>query len=97
GLSFGLSGFTFWSHDIGGFAQKPSEDLYRRWTAFGMLSSHSRCHGTPPREPWEYSPQFLDEFRRMDDLRYRLLPYIYAQAKDSTDRGLPMVRALFIE
>jgi len=97
GLSFGLSGFTFWSHDIGGFAQKPPEELYRRWVPFGMLTSHSRCHGAPPREPWEYSAQFLEEFRRADELKYRLMPYIYAQAKDSTERGLPMLRALFIE
>jgi alpha-D-xyloside xylohydrolase len=97
GLSFGLSGFTFWSHDIGGFTQKPSEELYRRWAAFGMLTSHSRCHGAPPREPWEYSAQFLDDFRRADELKYRLMPYIYAQAKDSSQRGLPMLRALFVE
>jgi alpha-D-xyloside xylohydrolase len=97
GLSFGLSGFTFWSHEIGGFAQKPPEELYRRWTAFGMLTSHSRCHGAPPREPWEYSAQFLDDFRRADELKYRLMPYIYAQSKDSTERGLPMLRALFVE
>jgi alpha-D-xyloside xylohydrolase len=97
GLSLGLSGFTFWSHDIGGFVQKPTEELYRRWAAFGLLSSHSRCHGAPPREPWEYSAQFLEDFRRMDELRYRLMPYIYAQAKDSSERGLPMLRALFIE
>jgi alpha-D-xyloside xylohydrolase len=97
GLSFGLSGFTFWSHDIGGFTQKPPEELYRRWVPFGMLTSHSRCHGAPPREPWEYSAQFLEEFRRADELKYRLMPYIYAQAKDSSERGLPMLRALFVE
>jgi alpha-D-xyloside xylohydrolase len=92
-----LSGFTFWSHDIAGFTARPSEELYRRWTPFGMLTSHSRCHGAPPREPWEYSAQFLEEFRRADELKYRLMPYIYAQAKDSSERGLPMVRALFVE
>jgi alpha-D-xyloside xylohydrolase len=97
GLSFGLSGFTFWSHDIGGFAQRPTEDMYRRWMPFGMLTSHSRCHGAPPKEPWEYSPQFLEDFRRADEMKYRLMPYVYAQAKDSTERGLPMVRALFVE
>jgi len=97
GLSLGLSGFTFWSHDIGGFTQRPPEDLYRRWAAFGLLTSHSRCHGAPPREPWEYGAQFLEYFRKADELRYRLMPYIYAQAKDSSDRGLPMLRALFIE
>jgi alpha-D-xyloside xylohydrolase len=58
---------------------------------------HSRCHGAPPKEPWEYSAAFLDDFRRADEMKYRLMPYIYAQAKDSTERGLPMVRALFIE
>jgi len=97
GLSFGLSGFTFWSHDIGGFTAKTPEELYRRWLPFGMLTSHSRCHGAPPKEPWEYSAAFLDDFRRADELKYRLMPYIYAQAKDSTERGLPMVRALFVE
>lgn len=97
GLSLGLSGFTFWSHDIGGFAAKTPEELYRRWMPFGMLTSHSRCHGTPPKEPWEYSAAFLDDFRRADEMKYRLMPYVYAQAKDASERGLPMVRALFIE
>jgi alpha-D-xyloside xylohydrolase len=97
GLSLGLSGFTFWSHDIGGFAAKTPEELYRRWMPFGMLTSHSRCHGTPPKEPWEYSAAFMDDFRRADELKSRLMPYVYAQAKDSSERGLPMVRALFIE
>ena len=97
GLSFGLSGFTFWSHDIGGFAAKTPEELYRRWMPFGMLTSHSRCHGTPPKEPWEYGTAFMDDFRRADEMKYRLMPYVYAQSKDASERGLPMVRALFIE
>ena len=97
GLSLGLSGFTFWSHDIGGFGARTPEDLYRRWLPFGLLSSHSRCHGMPPKEPWEYGEAFTDVFRRTAELKYRLMPYVYAQAKDSADRGLPMVRALFVE
>ena len=97
GLSLGLSGFTFWSHDIGGFAAKTPEELYRRWLPFGMLTSHSRTHGTPPKEPWEYGPAFNDYFRMVDNLKYTLMPYVYAQAKDSSERGLPMVRALFVE
>jgi alpha-D-xyloside xylohydrolase len=97
GLSLGLSGFTFWSHDIGGFTKKTPEELYRRWLPFGMLTSHTRAHGAPPKEPWEYGPDFTDAFRRADDMRYRLMPYIYAQAKDASERGLPMLRALFIE
>ena len=97
GLSFGLSGFTFWSHDAGGFVAAPSADLYRRWLAFSVLSSHSRCHGIGAREPWEYGQTFMDDFQRIVEMRYRLMPYIYAQAKDSSERGLPMVRALFVE
>lgn len=97
GLSLGLCGFSFWSHDIGGFVNKKPEDLYRRWTPFGMLSSHTRSHGAPPTEPWEYGDDFLKAFRLADNMRYELMPYIYAQAKDCSERGLPMVRALFIE
>ncbi len=97
GLSIGLSGFSFWSHDIGGFVLKTPEDIYRRWTPFGMLTSHTRSHGAPPTEPWEYSKEFLEDFRKADNMRYRLMPYIYAQAKKCTETGLPMMRALFVE
>lgn len=97
GLSLGLSGFTFWSHDIGGFTTRTPEELYRRWLPFGMLSSHTRCHGQPPKEPWAYGQAFNDYFRKADDLRYSLMPYIYAQAVESSAKGLPMLRALFVE
>ena len=101
GLSFGLSGFSFWSHDVGGFTANSvasmDRNLFLRWLAFGMLSSHSRCHGIAPKEPWNYGSAFEDEFRAIDGLKYRLMPYVYAQAKDCSERGLPMVRALFIE
>jgi|WetSurSiteA1Bulk_404760.scaffolds.fasta_scaffold00458_4 alpha-D-xyloside xylohydrolase len=97
GLSLGLSGFSFWSHDIGGFIEKSPEDLYRRWLPFGMLTSHSRCHGAPPKEPWEYGTLFNDYFRKVVELKYKLMPYVYAQAKYCTEKGLPMVRALFVE
>jgi alpha-D-xyloside xylohydrolase len=97
GLSLGVCGFSFWSHDIGGFVNKKPEDLYRRWTPFGMLTSHTRSHGAPPTEPWEYGEDFMNAFRLADNMRYELMPYIYSQAKDCTERGLPMFRALFIE
>jgi alpha-D-xyloside xylohydrolase len=97
GLSFGLSGFTYWSHDVGGFVQKAPRDLYRRWMAWGALTSHTRAHGAPPREPWEYDAALNEDFRRALGLRYSLMPYIYAQAKDSSARGFPMVRPLFFE
>jgi alpha-D-xyloside xylohydrolase len=101
GLSFGLSGFSFWSHDVGGFTatavEKMDQDLLARWLAFGMLSSHSRCHGIAPKEPWLYGRKFMDKFRTIDGLKYKLMPYVYAQARDSSEHGLPMVRALFVE
>jgi len=97
GLSLGLCGFSFWSHDIGGFVNKKPEDIYRRWAPFGMLTSHTRSHGAPPTEPWEYGEDFMNAFRLADEMKYKLMPYIYAQAKDCTERGLPMLRALFIE
>jgi alpha-D-xyloside xylohydrolase len=97
GLSFGLSGFTYWSHDVGGFVQKAPRDLYRRWMAWGVLTSHTRAHGAPPREPWEYDEALTEDFRKALGLRYSLMPYIYAQAKDSSTRGFPMVRPLFFE
>ena len=97
GLSLGVSGFSFWSHDVGGFTTKSPEDVYRRWTPFGMLTSHVRSHGEPPTEPWDYSKAFLNGFRDADNMRYKLMPYIYAQAKHASENGLPMLRALFVE
>ena len=97
GLSFGLSGFSFWSHDIGGFVTETPEDLYRRWLPFGFLSSHSRAHGAPPTEPWLISKGLTDAFRESAEMKYKLMPYVYAQAKDCSERGLPMVRALLVE
>ncbi|MBR6938135.1 MAG: alpha-xylosidase [Prevotella sp.] len=97
GLSFGLSGFSFWSHDMGGFVTASPEDIYRRWLPFGFLSSHTRAHGAPPTEPWLISESFTKAFRESAELKYRLMPYVYAQAKDCTEKGLPMVRALFVE
>jgi len=97
GLSIGISGYSFWSHDIGGFGGGNDIEVYKNWVPFGMLTSHSRVHGTPPKEPWEFGEDFMDGFRRADEMRYRLMPYIYAQAKDCSQRGLPMLRALFIE
>jgi len=97
GLSFGLSGFTYWSHDVGGFVLRAPRDLYRRWLAWGVLTSHTRAHGAPPREPWEYDEALTEDFRRALGLKYSLMPYIYAQAKDSSAHGYPMLRALFFE
>ena len=98
GLSFGLSGFSFWSHDMGGFVKSTPEDLYCRWIPFGFLTSHTRAHGAPPTEPWLYdSKRVQDVFLKSAEMKYRLMPYVYAQAKECTEKGLPMLRALFVE
>jgi alpha-D-xyloside xylohydrolase len=96
-LSIGLSGVPFYGHDIGGFAGQPDPELYVRWAQFGLFSSHSRCHGTTPREPWEFGEEAEAIFRRYAKLRYRLLPYIYSTAVQAAQTGLPMVRALVLK
>lgn len=97
GLSFGLSGFSFWSHDVGGFFPATPRDLYLRWLPFGAFTSHCRCHGLPPTEPWEFDEAFSDSFRRTIELRYRLMPYLWAQAAASAAVGHPLLRPLFFE
>ena len=98
GLSIGLSGFSFWSNDIGGFVTSTPQNLYRRWLPYGFLTSHSRLHGAPPTEPWLYDDKdFLNYFRKCVELKYKLMPYVYAQAKESSENGWPMQRALLLE
>jgi alpha-D-xyloside xylohydrolase len=97
GLSLGLSGFTFWSHDVGGFVNRAPRDLYRRWMAFGALTSHMRTHGAPPREPWGYDSAMVKDWQNGLGLRYSLMPYIYAQAHVASAKGWPMLRTLFFE
>ncbi|RAI30212.1 hypothetical protein CH339_01430 [Rhodobium orientis] len=98
GLSYGLSGVPFWSHDIGGFAgAPPSAELYTRWAQFGLLSSHSRFHGTTPREPWEFGERATAIVRDFAKLRMRLLPYLHHLATIAHEEGLPVIRALHLE
>ncbi len=99
-LSMGLSGFPFFSHDIGGFIRRPTPELYIRWAQFGLFCSHSRCHGcgnSNSREPWSFGEEANDIFKNYTDLRYRLLPYIYDQARKCVASARPMVRALIID
>ena len=98
GLSLGLSGFPFWSHDIGGFVTDTPEELYRRWLPMGFLTSHSRAHGAPPTEPWLFeNPEFVDYFRRAAELKYSLMPYILEESETASENGWPMFRALLLE
>ena len=100
GLHFGLSGFAFWSHDVPGFHSTPNfmnsplrEDVYVRWTQFGVFSSHMRYHGSFKREPWHY-PNIAPIVKRWWKLRYQLIPYIIEQGELSCQSGYPMLRAL---
>jgi alpha-D-xyloside xylohydrolase len=98
GLSLGLSGFGFWSHDIGGFVGTPSAALYKRWIAFGLLSSHSRLHGNASyRVPWLFDEEAVDVLRTFAKLKNRLMPYLYAQAAAAARSGHPMMRAMMLE
>ncbi|MBD0384255.1 alpha-xylosidase [Paenibacillus sedimenti] len=98
GLSLGLSGFGFWSHDIGGFESTSSADLYKRWAAFGLLSSHSRLHGSRSyRVPWMYDEEAVDVLRHFTKLKSRLMPYIFSTAVEASQKGLPLMRAMVLE
>ncbi|MGY1701541.1 glycoside hydrolase family 31 protein [Geodermatophilus sp. SYSU D00766] len=96
-LSMGLSGFPFYAHDIGGFSGLPDGELYVRWAQLGLLSSHARAHGTPPREPWEFGEEVEAVVRRFVELRYRLLPYLWTESVAAGRTSLPVVRPLLLE
>lgn len=100
GLHFGLSGFAFWSHDVPGFHTLPNfmnsvvqDDVYMRWTQFGVFSSHIRYHGTNKREPWHY-PNIAPMVKRWWRLRYKLIPYILRESEKATHSGSTIVQAL---
>jgi alpha-D-xyloside xylohydrolase len=98
GLSLCLSGFGFWSHDIGGFEQTASADVYKRWCAFGLLSSHSRLHGSSSyRVPWLFDDQAVDVLRFFTRLKSRLMPYLFGAAREAHTTGIPVMRAMLLE
>ncbi|GAA0965477.1 alpha-xylosidase [Frigoribacterium faeni] len=95
GLSLAMSGFSFWSHDIGGFEGTPDPDVYKRWTAFGLLSSHSRFHGSSSvRVPWAFDDEAVEVTRVFTKLKLRLMPYLYAAGLESARTGLPVMRPM---
>ena len=95
GLSLTASGFGFWSHDIGGFEAKSTPDVYKRWAAFGLLSSHSRLHGsTSYRVPWLYDEEAVEVVRFFSKLKVELIPYLYAEAMKTSLTGIPMMRMM---
>lgn len=95
GLSLMDSGFAFWSHDIGGFEDDGSPDLYKRWLAFGLLSSHSRLHGSGSyRVPWHYDEEASEVCRFFTELKWKLMPYLYSLAAEAHETGLPVMRPM---
>ena len=98
GLSLGLSGFGYWSHDIGGFEGTPTPALFKRWLAFGMLSSHSRLHGSSSyRVPWLFDDESVDVLRQFTRLKLSLMPYLYEAARAAHEEGVPVMRAMVLE
>lgn len=98
GLSFGLSGFGYWAHDISGFEDQADPDLYKRWTQFGLLSSHSRYHGSSQyKVPWLYGDEAVAVSRKFTKLKLSLMPYLMEQAAKTHKYGYPMMRAMCLE
>lgn len=97
GLSLMSSGFGFWSHDIGGFEGMPDPAVFKRWIAFGLLSSHSRLHGsTSYRVPWNFDDESSDVLRSFTHLKYRLMPYLFGVARQAHETGLPVMRPMVL-
>ena len=98
GLSFAMSGFSFWSHDISGFESTATPDLYKRWAAFGLLSTHSRLHGSASyRVPWLFDEEACDVVAFFTKLKCRLMPYLYAKAIEAHMEGTPVMRPMVFE
>lgn len=98
GLSLSMSGFGYFSHDMSGFEATATPDIYKRWAAFGLLSSHSRLHGNSTyRVPWLFDEESVDVLRHFTKLKGRLMPYIWAQAIKTSTVGVPMMRAMVID
>ena len=98
GLSFLLSGFGYWSHDISGFEKRATDDLFKRWAQFGFLSSHSRLHGsTEYKVPWLYGEESVEITRQFSKLKNRLMPYLYQGAVDTSQTGVPLMRPMVLE
>ena len=98
GLSLCMSGFGFWAHDIGGFENTSTADVYKRWVAFGLLSSHSRLHGSSSyRVPWVYDDEAVDVVRYFTRLKARLMPYLYQTSITASTTGIPTMRSMVLE
>ncbi|KAG6831490.1 hypothetical protein H0H87_005057 [Tephrocybe sp. NHM501043] len=97
-ISLTLSGFAFASHDIGGFEGHPPPEIYQRWVAFGLFSSHSRLHGSSSyRVPWNYGEDAAKSMSKFVEAKHRLMPYLYDLSITANVKGYPLQRAMFLE
>jgi alpha-D-xyloside xylohydrolase len=98
GLSLAMGGFGFWAHDIGGFEGTPDPGVFKRWLAFGLLSSHSRLHGsTSYRVPWLFDDEAVEVTRRFTTLKLSLMPYLFQAGVEAHERGIPVLRPMALE
>jgi alpha-D-xyloside xylohydrolase len=98
GLSLAASGFGFWSHDIGGFEGRPDPAVFKRWIPFGLLCTHSQLHGSDSyRVPWVFDEEAVEVLRRFTKLKAQLMPYIYGQAVNAAQDGMPVLRPMAAE
>jgi alpha-glucosidase len=98
--NLGLSGFAFSGADVGGFAGTASAELLTKWLEVAAFQPFDRDHtekGTGDQEPWVGGPEQEAIRRRYIEERYRLMPYIYQLADESSRTGLPMLRPLFLD
>ncbi len=98
GLSLASSGYGYWSHDIGGFEGNPDPSVFKRWVAFGLLSSHSRLHGSESyRVPWAFDDEAVDITRQFARLKNTLMPYLYTAGAEAARTGVSVARPMLFE
>jgi alpha-D-xyloside xylohydrolase len=106
GLDYTITGMPYWTTDIGGFFRPGHsqytdgkyQELLTRWYQWGAFNPIFRIHGYQSEtEPWKYGQQVEDNMRKMLNLRYRLLPYIYSEAWQITKNGSTMMRPLVMD
>ena len=98
-LSAACSGFSNWSHDIGGYlghrlVERCPPELLVRWVQFGCFTPLMHAHGRMPQEPWRYSDRVLELYRAYVLLHEQLVPYVRAAAATAARTGLPIIRPL---
>ncbi len=99
--SLSLSGLAFCGPDIGGFAGRPSPELYARWMQAGVLYPFMRTHYSheeiDQQEPWSFGEEVETISKRYLELRYRLLPTLYSAFEACTRTAEPPMKALALE